>query len=184
MLAGGTTTIASWGQGHVYTGTNSSPRFTQGSIPAGNKASSLLDSAGRIFGRTRPQYEDFALSQIVSVRDQGAKGDGRTDDTAALQAIIDEFSGCKIIFVDHGTYLITDTLTIPPGTQIVGEVWSVIMGAGSRFRDQNNPHVMVRVGEDGDVGNVEITDIMFATQGPSESPSSPTRLCTLACGRG
>ncbi|KAI0709449.1 exo-beta-1,3-glucanase [Earliella scabrosa] len=167
VLAGGTMTIASWGQGHVYTGTNSSPRFTQGSIPAGNKASSLLDSAGRIFGRTRPQYENFALSQIVSVRDQGAKGDGRTDDTAALQAIIDEFSGCKIIFVDHGTYLITDTLTIPPGTQIVGEVWSVIMGAGSRFRDQNNPHVMVRVGEDGDVGNVEITDIMFATQGPT-----------------
>lgn len=170
VLAGssGSTTIDSWGQGNVFTGTSQTAQFTQSNIAAPSKASSLLDSSGRIFGRTRPQYADFSVSQFVSVRDQGAKGDGKTDDTAALQAVINQFSGCKIIFVDHGTYLVTDTLNIPPGTQIVGEVWSVILGAGSKFQDQSNPHVVVRVGQDGDVGNVEISDIIFATQGPSE----------------
>jgi glucan 1,3-beta-glucosidase len=90
VLAGGTTTIASWGQGNVYTGTNGSGQFVQGNIPAANKPSSLLDGSGRIFGKTRPQYADYAVSQIVSVRDNGAKGDGRTDDTAALQAVFDK----------------------------------------------------------------------------------------------
>ena len=77
-----------------------------------------------------------------------------------------QFSGCKIIFFDAGTYFITGTLTIPAGTQMVGEAWSVIMGGGAAFSDQTNPTVMVRVGEPGSEGIVEITDILFSTQGP------------------
>lgn len=49
---------------------------------------------------------------------------------------------------------------------MVGEAWSVIMGGGAAFSDQTNPTVMVRVGEPGSEGIVEITDILFATQGP------------------
>ncbi|OCH86564.1 exo-beta-1,3-glucanase [Obba rivulosa] len=167
VLAGGTTTIDSWGQGNVYSGTSSTAQFVQASIPAPTKAASLLDSAGRIFGRVHPQYEDYAVSQFVSVKSNGAKGDGKTDDTAALQAIFNQFSGCNIIFFDAGTYLISNTLTIPAGTQMVGEAWSVIMGGGSAFQDQSNPTVMVKVGNSGDEGIVEITDIIFATQGPA-----------------
>lgn len=87
VLGGGTTTIASWGQGNVFKGTSAAGTFTQGNIPAANKPAALLDSSGRIFGKTHPQYGAYAVSQFVSVRDQGAKGDGRTDDTAALKAI-------------------------------------------------------------------------------------------------
>ncbi|KAL7283547.1 hypothetical protein ACG7TL_002981 [Trametes sanguinea] len=166
-LAGGTMTIDSWAQGNVFSGTSQTAQFVQAAVPAPTKASSLLDSAGRIFGKMHPQYEDYAVDQFVSVRDQGAKGDGTTDDTAALQAVFDKFSGCKIIFVDAGTYLISNTLTIPAGTQVVGEAWSVIMGGGSAFQDQNNPTVMVRIGNAGDEGIVEISDIIFATRGPA-----------------
>lgn len=96
VLSGGTTTIDSWGQGNVYTGSSSTGTFTQGNIAAASKPSSLLDSAGRIFGKTHPQYTNFAVDQFVSVKDQGAKGDGTTDDTAALQAVF--AAVCAFIF--------------------------------------------------------------------------------------
>ncbi|CAL1705010.1 unnamed protein product [Somion occarium] len=167
VLNGGTTTIDSWGQGNIFSGTSSTGKFVQSNIPAPIKAASLLDSAGRIFGRTHPQYEDFAVSQFVSVKSQGARGDGKTDDTAAIQAVFDKFAGCKIIFFDAGTYFITDTITIPAGAQVVGEVWSVIMGGGSAFGDINNPKAMIRVGAPGSSGIVEITDMLFSTQAPA-----------------
>lgn len=63
-------------------------------------------------------------------------------------------------------YFITDTLKIPAGTQMVGEGWSVIMGGGSAFADINNPTVMVQAGAPGSSGILEITDIVFTTQGP------------------
>ncbi|KAJ7929215.1 exo-beta-1,3-glucanase [Mycena leptocephala] len=167
VLTGGTTTIASWGQGDVFTGSSATGKFTQGTIPAPNKPAALLDSTGKIFGRTHPQYGAYAVSQFVSVRDQGAKGDGKTDDTAALKAIFAAFAGCKIIFFDAGTYVVTSTLTIPAGTQIVGEAWSVIAGKGAAFQNINSPIPVVQVGAAGSTGLVEISDIIFSTIGPA-----------------
>ncbi|CAK5264005.1 unnamed protein product [Mycena citricolor] len=169
VLAGstGSMTIDSWGQGNVYHGTNGAGTFTQGSIAAPSKAAALLDSAGRIFGRGHPQYASYVVSQFVSVKDHGAKGDGATDDTAALQAVFNTYAGCKIIFFDAGTYIVTSTLRIPAGSQIVGEAWSVIAGKGSAFSDVNNPQVVVQVGAPGSSGIMEITDIIFTTVGPT-----------------
>lgn len=90
VLAGGTITIESWGQGNIYSGTSSSSKFVQSDIPSPIKPSTLLDGSGRIFGRSHPQYENFAVDQFVSVKSQGAKGDGKTDDTAVLQAVFDK----------------------------------------------------------------------------------------------
>ena len=87
VLNGGTTTIDSWVQGNVFHGTNSNPTYTKGNIPSIRKASNLLDGSGRIFGKTHPQYANYAPSDFVSVRSQGAKGDGRTDDTQALKNV-------------------------------------------------------------------------------------------------
>jgi glucan 1,3-beta-glucosidase len=76
VLAGGTKTIAHWGQGNVYKGTNSAGSFVQADLAAPSKDSSLLDSSGRIFGKSHPQYNNYDVSQFVSIRSLGAKGDG------------------------------------------------------------------------------------------------------------
>jgi hypothetical protein len=94
VLAGGTTTIQSWGQGNVFSGTDGSGRFVQSNIVNANKPSVLLDESGNVFGKGHPQYGAYAVSQFVSVKDNGAKGDGRTDDTAALKAVFDKVSVC------------------------------------------------------------------------------------------
>ncbi|KAJ3863893.1 glycoside hydrolase family 55 protein [Lentinula novae-zelandiae] len=163
----GSLTIDSWGQGNVYSGTSTTGIFTQGDIVSATKPSSLLDSAGRIVGKMHPQYADYAVDQFVSVKSKGAKGDGVTDDTATLQAIFDAYSGCAIIFFDAGTYIVTSTLQIPAGTQMVGEAWSVIAGSGSAFEDQSNPQVVVQVGAENSQGIMEISDIIFTTVGPT-----------------
>ncbi|KAI0744238.1 beta-1,3-glucanase [Daedaleopsis nitida] len=167
LLAGGTTTINSWAQGNVFTGTNPNGRFIQGNIAAINKAASLLDSAGRIVSKGHPQYASYAPDQFVSVKASGAKGDGQTDDTAAIQAVLNQWSGCKIIFFDAGVYVVSNTVTIPAGTQIVGEAWSTILGTGSAFTDYNNPRPVIRAGTAGSTGVLEISDMIFSTRGPA-----------------
>jgi hypothetical protein len=59
-----------------------------------------------------------ADSGVVNVQAQfGAKGDGVTDDTAAIQKALDQYpSGNKIIYLPSGTYLISDTLRWPAGS--------------------------------------------------------------------
>lgn len=100
------------------------------------------------------------LSKVPLIKYAGIYPDGRN------LLIPFQYAGCKIIFFDAGTYIVTDTITIPAGTQVVGEAWSVIMGSGNNFFDFNNPRVVVKVGETGSSGVVEITDMIFTTRGP------------------
>ncbi len=62
-------------------------------------------------------------------RDFGAVGDGKTDDTAALQAAFDASSnrrgkdGTKVLFIPNGTYLVSKTLVVEQrvGPWVFGE---------------------------------------------------------------
>jgi glucan 1,3-beta-glucosidase len=76
-----------------------------------------------------------------------------------------QFAGCKIIYFDAGTYIITSTITIPTGTQVVGELWTVIMGQGYSFADPYHPVPVIRVGERCSRGVLEISDMVFSTRG-------------------
>ncbi|KAK0185857.1 exo-beta-1,3-glucanase [Armillaria mellea] len=163
----GIKTIRSWGQGNVYTGSNPNGRFIQGQLDVPAMPASLLDGEGKVVGRVHPQYEDIPVTSFVSVKDHGAKGDGRTDDTRAIQSVLNKHCDSKVMFFDAGVYVITTTLTIPAGCRLVGEAWSEISGKGDYFKDIANPKVMVRVGERGSRGSVEITDIIFNTIGPA-----------------
>ncbi|KAI0082027.1 exo-beta-1,3-glucanase [Panus rudis PR-1116 ss-1] len=167
LLNGGSYTIDTWAQGNIYSGTNPAKSFVQGNIGSIQKPGAILDGSGRIFGKMHPQYADYAVDQFISVKSQGAKGDGHNDDTQAIKNVIAQYAGCKIIFFDAGTYLVSSTITFPAGTQVVGEAWSVIMGTGNAFTDYNNPQPVVRVGDPGSQGVLEISDIIFSTRGPA-----------------
>ena len=163
----GNTKIASWIQGNVP-GTGGASTAVQGSQTAVTKPSSLLDATGKVYARSRPQYETVSASSFVSVKAQGAKGDGVTDDTAAIQAVFDSITSDQIVYFDHGAYLVTDTIKVPKDARITGEVWPVIMAGGDNgtFSDASNTKPVFQVGQPGDTGAVEISDIVFATAGP------------------
>lgn len=91
VLGGGDRTIVQWAQGNIYSGEATHGRFMQGDLtPPPYKPRSLLDSGGMIVGRSRPQYEGYAVDQFISVRAHGAKGDGVTDDTNAIKQIFEK----------------------------------------------------------------------------------------------
>lgn len=94
-LSGGSKTVAQWLQGSVYTGTNSAFNYTRNTVAPVTKPSVLLED-GRFVSRPRPQYETYDVSQIVSVKALGAKGDGSTDDTAIIESIFSQYAGCKV----------------------------------------------------------------------------------------
>jgi len=58
------------------------------------------------------QFPPSAFVIDVTKPPYGAKGDGKTDDTAALQKAIHDAMGLhKVIYFPNGTYLVSDTLT-------------------------------------------------------------------------
>ena len=58
-----------------------------------------------------------ACDTWVNLRDLGAKGDGRTDDTEVLQKAIAEHHA---IYLPSGFYVVHDTLTLRPETVLIG----------------------------------------------------------------
>ncbi|KAI5863064.1 glycoside hydrolase family 55 protein [Durotheca rogersii] len=155
--------IPGFTQGRQYVG--SSGNAVQTAKEATRKPEVLLNSEGKIFTRVKPQYEDVPSSKFVSVKTAGAKGDGKTDDTAAIQKIFDDAKEGDIIYFDHGAYLIFDTVKVPKNIKITGEMWPLLMAAGEKFADQAKPVPVFQVGEAGDVGNVEMSDLIIETKG-------------------
>ncbi|KAK6544507.1 hypothetical protein TWF694_001200 [Orbilia ellipsospora] len=172
---GRNTTIPFWGHGKGYS--DALPRGQDINVVADETVdaipSVLKDSEGKILERSRPLYRHIPHHRFVSVRDHGAVGDGKTDDTAAIQEIISANGNTqpghekKIIFFDYGVYRVTSSIYVPPNTYIVGEMWSVIMSSGSSFNDVKNPQPVFKVGNAGEEGTVQISDMLFQTQGPA-----------------
>lgn len=110
----------------------------------------ILTSAGDIVGIIKYTYKDEVvgyaaqtgpspgepivrsvqakLDDFADIRDFGAVGDGITDDTAAitralyqLYCIEDNTQIRRSLFFPAGTYLVSDTIVIPPFAKLVGE---------------------------------------------------------------
>jgi len=105
--------------------------------------------------RTRHLWEiplpSFERPDVVNVKDApyGAMGDGRTDDSLALQKAIDEN---ETVFLPKGHYLVTKPLSLRPGTRIFGISHTCsnifIEGGGALFGDRGNPTPVLQTPDD------------------------------------
>ncbi|KAJ4369777.1 hypothetical protein N0V83_005541 [Neocucurbitaria cava] len=166
-LAGsfGPSVISAWADGHRYL--PQGPHEERGHIAPSKRPAELLDAQGKYYERSKPQYGSVPSSQILSARDAGATGDGDTDDTDALRAaILKAQIESRILFLDAGYYKVTGTIYVPPGSKIVGEALaSVILASGEYFNDIDAPKVVVQIAQPGEQGTVELSDLIFSTQG-------------------
>ncbi|KAK6507623.1 hypothetical protein TWF481_006049 [Arthrobotrys musiformis] len=166
--------IDSWGTKTKYTNFGQvQPSTGNGNIlPQIQRSSQLLDSSGKYFERSRPQYETLGASSFVSAKSFGAVGDGEVDDTAALNsALASAASAGKVLWLPMGLYKVTRSLNVPPGTRFTGECWSQIVASGSFFANERHPQPVLKVGTtDGQVGAAELSDIIVTTS----TSSGPT----------
>ncbi|CAG8905451.1 unnamed protein product [Penicillium egyptiacum] len=173
LLAGGDEVLKdAWGFGRV-TDAEGTGSFVSGEdITIGAMKDKLLGTQAyvksNLFTRRRPQYEDIKASDIINVRTFGAKGDGSTDDTVILNSVLSYAANLSsVVYFPFGVYMIHDTLRVPVGSRIIGQAWSQIMATGEKFEDIDNPHVAVQVGVEGDVGIIEVQDMLFTVSGPT-----------------
>ena len=134
--------------------------------PAPVISGSLLDSSGAYFTRSKPQYETVGAGSIIVATAHGVSNSGTGDQSGAINTLLSSNVGA-VIFFPAGVYLVKNTVKVPVGSKIVGSGWSQIMGTGSYFQNAEKPAVMVQVGNQGDSGVIEISDMLFTVQGPT-----------------
>ncbi|TVY51390.1 Glucan endo-1,3-beta-glucosidase BGN13.1 [Lachnellula cervina] len=160
-----TNSVDTWVWGNAVPG-----GFQSGTSYTTTRSSSLLDSSGNFFTADAPTYADYALDQFVNVKSVSGypvNGDGATDDSASLNAILAQAAAnCKIAYFPYGVYVVKSTLFVPAGSRLVGEAWAVISGAGSTFKNVDSPQPVVKVGNSGDIGVAHISDMRFSVAEP------------------
>jgi len=102
---------------------DSADTYTYKGADAGYNATTGINASTPV---TRTMQQKF--DEVASVKDFGAKGDGNTDDTAAInRALFQIFSRAtntevrRALFFPAGTYIVTDILKIPPFAKLVGD---------------------------------------------------------------
>ncbi|CAM0139143.1 unnamed protein product [Umbelopsis sp. WA50703] len=165
VKAGGTTILSGsvanrWVYGNAYTAVNAS-KHDAGTTYRYARPSALL-SGKKYFTMAPPTYQDEThVVNIKSVSGLPVHGDGVRDDTANINTILAKNAGKAVVFFPAGTYLVSNTIHIPVGTRIIGEVWSAISATGNIFKSASAPVPMVQVGKPGDVGMAQISDMLF-----------------------
>lgn len=119
----------------------------------------------------------LAQQTVINVKSYGAKGDGVTDDTAAIQAAIDAaFDGGQMrVYVPAGTYKITSPLLLTTSTNasVDGQRWWDGHGV-EIFGDSCSTSIIVKTGsgtytEPSDVSHETAAETAFMQGGPIDS---------------
>lgn len=125
---------------------------------------------------------DAKLKDVVSVKDFGAKGDGTTDDTAAIQAALN--SGAKRVIFPAGTYLIGS------GQGVVVKSNTAVSGYGATLKNTRfqNPSSRTAKGDAlycgliVNMGSSDITIEGFTIEGPTPTSISQSNMAYNSIG--
>lgn len=160
---GGTTTVKTWVQGYIWQNGASNLGSKDISSQTPSRPSSLVNGDGTYFEMTRPNYVGMTQVDVTTL---GLVGDGKTDNAKALQTAVNNYANRAVLFFPHGIYNFESTVVIPPGTRMVGQVWSVLAATGGGFQNAQNPIPMLQIGNRGQTGVVQLVDFMISTVGP------------------
>ncbi|RYP03367.1 hypothetical protein DL764_005182 [Monosporascus ibericus] len=127
-----------------------------------------LAPGGDFLAIPAPSYAGNTVDDFINVKDPAQNGghevlgDNTRDESAVLNQILRYAAESgKIAYFPFGLYRVDDTLFVPAGSRIVGEAWAAITGNGEGFKDSSSPKPVVQIGNPGDVGVAQISDMRF-----------------------
>ncbi|KAL2145165.1 hypothetical protein VTI28DRAFT_7801 [Corynascus sepedonium] len=176
VLTGSVLPNTAWIRGNIYHANSTSPHPSpSGSLIPVSRPTALINSTTYFYHTLPPPtYATTPLSSVINVKSvpgYPVAGDGVQDDVASLQAIILNSAAAAtaaganktdtLLYFPHGIYLLSDTLHIPPGTRLIGEAWTQLSATGAKFADADHPRPLIRVGNEGDVGVVHMSDFVL-----------------------
>ncbi|KAK4449157.1 glucan 1,3-beta-glucosidase [Podospora aff. communis PSN243] len=152
-------------RGQVWVLGNTEPDGYQGGAMYVAPRPRALLERGRYFTKTIPQYEDWDASMVVNVKEDPefeVWGDNLHNDGPSINAILRKHAGCKLIFFPQGIYQTLETIYIPPGSRLVGEVFSTITALGAHFSNPSSPQPIVQIGLPGESGTAQLSDMLIS----------------------
>ncbi|KEZ41476.1 hypothetical protein SAPIO_CDS7623 [Scedosporium apiospermum] len=154
-----------WATGRRYNGSEGS--METGAVTAPGRGKGLNDPDGKLYVRSRPQYEGHSVgSFLIATTDGGCQNDATGDQASCINSFLRRaLDEGKIAYFPAGVYAVGSTVNIPTGSIVQGSLWSQILGSGFYFSDMKNPKVMVQVGNKGDIGEMQITEMLFSVRG-------------------
>lgn len=123
------------------------------------------------------------LQSIVSVKEFGAQGNGRCDDTRVIQDALDYcLENKKVLYFPCGDYMVTKTLKVHRGNILRGEV-SMFDNISSKLvlhSDKDIPLIEIGEGKTGaEIGGVKISGLYLVNNGYSDKPQENTKNVAL-----
>eukprot|EP00026_Physarum_polycephalum_P002491 Phypoly_transcript_02498.p1 GENE.Phypoly_transcript_02498~~Phypoly_transcript_02498.p1 ORF type:complete len:848 (+),score=179.01 Phypoly_transcript_02498:118-2661(+) len=162
LTSSGSQTVKAWAQGYLWQNGGNTLGIIDLSAQTPARPASLVKSDGTYFEQTRPLFAGFTQIDVTTL---GLRGDGVTDNTVALQNALNAHVG-SVLFFPYGTYLIGNTVVVPPGSRLLGQAWTNLQASGSAFQNANAPIPMLQIGNPGQTGVAQIVDFMIGVKGP------------------
>ncbi|KAF2396068.1 pectin lyase-like protein [Trichodelitschia bisporula] len=163
-------TVESWAIGNRFTKDEETGNNRVGPMEPPRKDPSLLTAGGKFFEREKPQYNNLPAGSFFNILDFNVRNDGVYPNQNAVginRALKLAAGQNKVVVFPAGVYKVDDTIFIPPGSRIVGVLWSQLMAVGEAFQSEVDLKVLAKVGNPGDKGVIEISDMMFTGSGPT-----------------
>lgn len=157
LLGGGSAVPGSAGTVLLSNGAGADPSFQQitdlsvapAAAISGSKLSFLQSGTGAVARSIQSRLRD-----TVSVYDFGAKGDGVTDDTAAIQNALN--AGANAVFMPPGNYLASG-ITVPSGVLLFGSGAASVLKPSASFTAGGNLVVIASNAVNSAVENLSIS---------------------------
>lgn len=131
--------------------------------------------AGARLGQIAPSLSNPAtgvMNGVVNVKDRGAKGDGTTDDTRAIQAAIDAAGADNVVYFPTGVYVTSAPLVVnQSGVTLLGSGPLATMGGGGSGSGTFTPGTAGGIKGEGRDGSV-IAPSASWSQGSAVSPGA------------